>query len=352
MDVTTHLLSAFIPFESLSANSISQLINTSRVQKYSKGALVFKRGKALDELYYLVKGDLDLVDSQFKSLSLSAPAKTYLEPLNGWDVISPVSAVAKSDSLVLVVSRTVLDTTLAWSESRKSHTSLHHELNSLPANPEQVMSDSVEEDWMSALLQSPLFYRIPAANIQQLFTRFETQDVESDEIVIRENERGDYFYVIESGAAVVLDKHQQILAALKPGQYFGEEALVGDTTRNATVKMLTAGRLVKLNKSSFMDLLQAPSQRFLESDQLQTLGEHRQIIDVRLPLERRHGWVNESTNIPLGSLRKHIPVFERSNVYVVADDAGQRASVAAHLLTQAGFDTYILKDSQALHSLN
>jgi len=355
MNVTPQLLSAFIPFETLSAADVDRLVEASSTLKLAKGAFVFKRGKSLDQLYYLIKGEIDLVDSQFKSLSLSAPAKAYLEPLNGWDMISSVSAVVKSDALLLVVERAAFDSVLAWSETCKTFTGKSEEAPTVKDDtvlPEQQGAGPFDgdTDWMMSLLQSPLFYRVPAANIQQLFSLFDIQNVQADEIIIRENERGDYFYVIERGGAIVMDKQQQILAALQPGQYFGEEALVGQTTRNATVKMLTPGRLMRLNKDSFLELLQSPSQRFVNIAQLAMISGDKCILDVRLPLERRHGSVGDSASLPLGSLRKQMPLLDQSRIYVVADDAGQRASVAAQLLTQAGFDTYILKDSQLLHA--
>lgn len=350
MEVTPSLLSAFAPFQNLASDYLQQIVESAQARTFSKGALIFKRGKSLDELFYLINGDLDLIDSQFNNVSLSAPKQSFPEPLNGWDTVSSVSAVAKGEVLLLVVSRDALDKSLAWSESQKIMTNTNASSISPEHSEAHDGAERSDSDWMSALLQSPLFYHVPPANIQQLFACFEVQEVEADEVVIRENERGEFFYVIESGGAIVVDKQYQILAALKPGQYFGEEALVGNTTRNATVKMLTPGRLMRLNKDTFRDLLQEPSQRFLEVDQLNKLGDKKQILDVRLPMERRHGWVIDSTNIPLGNLRKQMHIFESECVYVVADDAGQRASVAAHLLTQAGFDTYILRGAQALHS--
>jgi CRP-like cAMP-binding protein len=45
------------------------------------------------------------------------------------------------------------------------------------------------------------------------------------------------------------------LAELKEGDAFGEEALVADTVRNATVVMKTDGMLLRLSKQDFNELL-------------------------------------------------------------------------------------------------
>ena len=131
-------------------------------------------------------------DSSFQVSTINPASESRRSPLN---ITQPtqVSAVAKSDVTLLAVDSDFIDLVLAWSESGGEETdtagvSLHD-----------------DNDWMSSLLQSPLFSRLPPANIRQLFIRFSAQKVQADEIVIRQGERGDYFYVLESGSAMVMD---------------------------------------------------------------------------------------------------------------------------------------------------
>ena len=49
-----------------------------------------------------------------------------------------------------------------------------------------------------------------------------------------------------------------LLAELKQGRAFGEDALISEAKRNATVTMKTDGRLLRLNKTDFIELLKAP----------------------------------------------------------------------------------------------
>jgi len=242
----------------------------------------------------------------------------------------------------LAVDSDFLDLVMAWSESGDGQNA---------ANDTLVGSDD-DNDWMSALLQAPLFTKLPPANIRQLFLRFSTQKVQADEIVIKQGERGEFFYVLESGSAVVLDTSGQILAALRPGNYFGEEALVGDTTRNATIKMLTPGKLKVLKKEDFRELLQQPVQKFITVEQLKHPPENitYQIVDVRLSLERRFAAVPGSRNIPLNQLRAQLRELDSGMVYVVTDDSGRRCDVAVQLLTQAGLDTLILQNADQYYA--
>ena len=343
MELTHELLAKFAPFNTLPFEYLNKVIEKASIKTFEKGAIVFKRGRELNEVFYLLAGQVDLIDAQFAVESISSEQELYRFVLHS---PSPtlVSAIAKSAVTILIVERDFLDLVMAWSESGNEEAS------------EGALPEGMEEgDWMSSLLASPLFNKIPPGNIRQLFIRFKPHKTNADEIVLREGERGDYFYVLESGSATVLDKQGNLLAALRPGDYFGEEALVGDTTRNATVKMLTPGKLMRLDKEDFITLLQEPVRRFISYEELQrniANKGHYQIIDVRLPLERRFQSVPNSRNIPLNQLRKTLPQLDASTIYVVADDAGRRTDVAAQLLNQAGFDALILQEASLHQSSN
>jgi CRP-like cAMP-binding protein len=347
MILSLELLAKFSPFNTLTFEYLSKVIEKASLKEYTKGTIIFKRGRELQESLYLVSGDVDLIDSQFAVTSLTSEDESHKVPLNSTSP-TKVSAVAKSAVVILSVESDFSDLVLAWSESGNDEVAE-------PAGEHSEFEVAEEGDWMSSLLQSPFFNKIPPGNIRQLFLRFKSQKVVADEIIIKEGERGEFFYVLEIGSAKVIDKKGNILAALRPGDYFGEEALVGDTTRNATVKMLTSGKLMCLEKSDFLTLLQEPVRRFITYEELSKNAEtanRYQIIDVRLPLERRFQSVPQSRNIPLSQLRKNLPSLDQSQVYVVTDDAGRRADVAAQLLNQAGYETLILQEASLHQAAN
>jgi len=349
MTLTHELLARFSPFNTLAYEYLSKVIEKASVKEYEKGAIIFKRGKELNHSIYLVSGNVDLIDSQFAITSIGSEDDSHKVPLNS---ASPtqVSAVAKSPVVVLSVESDFSDLVLAWSESGSEQLT-----ETVDDKDENAEFEETEGDWMSSLLQSPFFNKIPPGNIRQLFMRFTSQKVVADEEVIKEGERGEFFYVLETGSAKVQDKQGNLLAALRPGDYFGEEALVGDTTRNATIKMLTSGKLMCLEKNDFLMLLQEPVRRFISFDELtknQESDNRYQLIDVRLPLERRFQSVPNSRNIPLSQLRKNLPTLDQSQIYVVTDDAGRRADVAAQLLNQAGYETLILQEASSYQAAN
>lgn len=339
MAISLDVLASFAPFNTLNHEYLVQVAEKASLRETPKGAIIFKRGRPFPEKVYLVSGTVDLIDSAFQVNTINPASESRRSPLN---ITQPtqVSAVAKTDVTLLAVDSDFLDLVLAWSES----------------SDEEVDTSGVslhdDNDWMSSLLQSPLFSRLPPANIRQLFIRFTAQKVPADELVIKQGERGDYFYVLESGSAIVMDSAGKILAALRPGNYFGEEALVGETTRNATVKMITPGKVMRLNKEDFRELLQEPVLKYVTAEELKNRAPDLpgyQIIDVRLPLERRMQAVPDSRNIPLNQLRNNLKNLDETVLYVVTDDSGRRCDVAAHLLNQAGFECCILRDSEACY---
>ena len=110
--------------------------------------------------------------------------------------------------------------------------------------------------------------RIPPANIQAIFMRME-RVARAGEVVIRQGAEGDYFYAIVSGKCVVtretpLNKAGIKLAELGVGDTFGEEALISEAKRNATVTMLTDGVLMRLNKHDFRELMNEPLLQWLD----------------------------------------------------------------------------------------
>lgn len=338
-DIISHnILRGFTPFDTLIPEYLDKVAEKASVREFPKGTIVFKRGKELDESYYLIEGSLDLIDAQFVITSLEAKSEACRSPLSGSSP-TQVSARAKSSVKLLCVERDFLDLVMVWSESGDSDVNLH--------------GDDDDNDWMSYLLKAPLFAKIPPGNISQLFTRFSEQKVTANEVVIKQGERGDLFYVLKSGSATVIDTSGKILAALRPGDYFGEEALVGDTTRNATVKMLTAGKLMVLQKEDFKHLLHEPVTRFITAEELRARHKELppyQLVDVRLAVERRFQHVPGSRNIPLGHLRKALVDLDPQLAYIVTDDAGRRSDVAAQLLNQAGFETFILQHADQHYS--
>jgi CRP-like cAMP-binding protein/Fe-S-cluster-containing dehydrogenase component len=123
--------------------------------------------------------------------------------------------------------------------------------------------------------------------MRQLFAPFQTDEnirtFAPSEVIVREGEVGDTFYILLSGWAQVLHYSPRLrrditIALLGPGQFFGEMALLREASRTATVR-------VAASSASEAKVLCVPRDRFLS-----VLAHHP---DVRADLERL---MDERTN--------------------------------------------------------
>ena len=206
-------------------------------------------------------------------------------------------------------------------------------------------------------------------------------------MVIKQGTEGDYFYVVVAGKCVVtretpLNKEGIKLAELGPGDSFGEEALIAEAKRNATVTMsklpvrsplpnkVPSTRSAPASKPS--SVAATPVQRslcvcklmmsasrflmFLHEPLLQWVDQDRakeivagggKWLDVRLPSEFQNFRIEGAVNIPLYFIRLKINALDKSTPYVVCCDTGRRSSAAAYILSERGFEAYVLKGGLA-----
>lgn len=112
-----------------------------------------------------------------------------------------------------------------------------------------------EAIYRTYLAQVPMFKACTDAQIEELSELADGVAVDPDQVLVREGETGDEFFVLGSGEAVVTRGGKEV-AHLEPGDFFGELALFGDDApRNATVTSTTGVTLVGLNRAAFQKLL-------------------------------------------------------------------------------------------------
>ena len=68
---------------------------------------------------------------------------------------------------------------------------------------EELDTPEEEVDWMSRLLSSALFARLPPDNIQKFFTELEPLEVSAGDLIVEQGTEGDYLYIIAEGQCVV-----------------------------------------------------------------------------------------------------------------------------------------------------
>jgi potassium-dependent mechanosensitive channel len=107
------------------------------------------------------------------------------------------------------------------------------------------------------LRQIAYFQNFSDLELRQLIEVGYRRNIKAGEILFREDEPGDDFYIILSGSLdVKLLKLDKQLATLKMGDFVGELALMLDIPRTATVEALEDTTLFAVNRNGFTKLLQ------------------------------------------------------------------------------------------------
>ena len=134
------------------------------------------------------------------------------------------------------------------------------------------------------------------------------------------------------------------LAELNSGSTFGEEALISDATRNASVVMLSNGTLSRLSKENFLKLLNEPMIDKVDytSANLKVNNAEAEWLDVRLPAEFSSAHIKGATHLPLIFLRMKIKELDPVKNYILYCDTERRSSSASYILSEKGFNTSVL----------
>ena len=115
----------------------------------------------------------------------------------------------------------------------------------------KIDAESEAPEAVGLLERIPIFSPLSEPALERLASQLEPLEVTAGTGVIRQGDRGDRFYVIESGSfEVTVDGTHA--GELGPGGFFGEIALLRNVPRTATVTTLTDGRLQALGREEFL----------------------------------------------------------------------------------------------------
>ena len=324
------------PINSLNPENAQDLIKKISATAIQAGHYLFKKGDSEKCHVYVLKGEVELVQDKKVIKVIKAGSPDGLQPLaHGFP--RPVSARAKSDAVITKINSDMLDIMLTWDQTGSY-------------SVEAVDEEDEETDWMTRILQTRAFHRIPPANIQAMFMRMESVSFKPGDKIIEQDDEGDYFYIIKEGRCLVTrstpaNPNGVKLATLSVGDSFGEEALISDSKRNATVTMLTEGSLMRLGKEDFNSLLNEPLLNWVDYDEAKKLVAGGAVwFDVRLPTEHKAKHIKGSINIPLIFLRMKANSLDANKKYVIYCDTGRRSSAASFLLNEKDIESYVLRD--------
>ena len=335
MDATQ--LGKFSPFDTLESANLADLLDNIQIQHASAGQVLFEKGDTEKRSIYLLSGTLSLRTGDQVLGTIEGGTDAARNPI-AKALPRQLSAVAADDVEYFSIDSELVDVTLTL-----DHTGIYEvgDLNS--------ELNGSEGDWMSALLRTKTFQLIPPQNIQMIFMRLKRVDFKAGHVVIRQGSKGDHFYIIRSGRCMGTREtpgngNNIARADLGVGATCGEEALISNEPRNATITMQTDGTLMQLGRNDFQSFVnEAMIFSLAHEDADEAVSQGGKWLDVRVPSEFKASSKENAVNLPLYMLRHKLDVLDRRTPYVVYCDTGRRSAAAAFILNQRGFETAVLR---------
>jgi len=328
------------PINSLSDEQIKELVSQSMIDKISEGCSLLDDAPD-DEALYLLSGAVEATLNSGEPRLIKGGVHDALHPLNS-DQNDFRMALTRTPAVLARVDKGLLDIMLTWAQITAPETDV------LMSEDGIISIDKA--DWLNTMFKSPTFRNLPAPNIEELLYRLEPIRVHGGDVIIRQGEQGDYFYMIDKGVAMVTinpedDEESVIMAELNEGATFGEAALISDKPRNATVAMMEDGILLRLSKDDFNKLLKQPTLQQMSFDEASGMVEQDKAcwIDVRLPSEYQRSHLPGATNIAMRDMHRMAQGLDKTKTYICYCETGNRSSAATFVLKQYGLTATVLE---------
>ena len=159
------------------------------------------------------------------------------------------------------------------------------------------------------LRRSALFQFLPDDDFEKLQALLQEERYDFGELIVKQGEPANAFYVLISGRARAVktganNGEEIVLGSLRPGDSFGEAALIEGGTRNATVRCSTSVEVLRLDRSDFLALAE-------------NVPELKQHVQMTRRAHTLQGFLYEFSNfgrLPTPALRGMIEKLQRVQV--------------------------------------
>lgn len=329
------IIRKLIPLATLPGAQFNALCAEMTIEEIQDGFL-FKKGDVTPQLVYLISGEVTLQAAGLVVEVIAANSDSARFAL-AHQIPRKIDAVANGKVRFLRLNTDIV---------KKSPPLAYKEDNSYMVIDE---TEGDPDDWMTALLRSPIFQRLPPANLQKILMGLEAVHFQKGETILEQGSAGDYYYLIKNGQCLLTRKpspnaKEIKLAQLANGDTFGEDALLSGAPRNVTITALTDIVLLRLDKKQFISLIKEPSLKFVDYAGMQeAINQGAVLLDVRSQDDYEDRHLDGSINLPFFSLRMQLKTLSHEKPVVVVCQDGKTSEAAAFLLLRNKIEAMILK---------
>lgn len=338
INIDSDTLKNFYPLTSFNDDEIKLINKHTKLNHMQQREMLFNEGSNDSDVIYLIQGSIKLTANTGESFILEADSDQARYPIAN---LKPRRFSAKVNSEHASIAR--IPALVMEPFMSQPGQSMQISNNTITDDSELKILDS---DWMMAMVKTPLFKKLPTPLISELFNAMEEVQFKAGETVICQGENGDYFYLIKKGQCLVSRDNgtkEVALAEMGPTESFGEEALLANTSRNATVRMLSNGRLMRISKSDFQHFLRDQVINWIDPYEASALLEQGAVkVDLTQKTEPSE-LLKDAIRIPPFMLRNQMKKLSRKNTYLLLGDNDDECAVACYLLSLRGLKSYVLR---------
>ncbi|MDA1138261.1 MAG: peptidase domain-containing ABC transporter [Planctomycetota bacterium] len=233
-------------FSLLEDSLLDRLIGRFKVESFDMGQVVIKEGDPADAFYVIYGGRARVVGS-------SDGHDITLATLRKGDFFGE-TALLKNEQRTATI-RASGELVVGRLDKTDFIESLEQEPEALTYLEKYISNLAIR----NFLRQFTIFSELTSKEVTAWLDQLEFEEFQEGDIVFRQGDQGDRFYIITSGKVdVVLESQgqEEVIATLREGEFFGELALLSDRPRAATIRALEKLELAWMGKEQFQDLVE------------------------------------------------------------------------------------------------
>ncbi|KAF8933255.1 cyclic nucleotide-binding-like protein [Dissophora ornata] len=226
-------------FKNLDEDQYEDVVNAMTEKRFQRNVKVIEQGAVGDFFYVVETGTLDVFVAKngrpSEKVFEYGPGGSFGELALMYNGPRAATVTATSDVVLWALDRITFRRILMENTSRKRR-------------------------MYEAFLETvPLLMSLEPYERHKIADALESVYFDDGEVVVKQGDQGDNFFIIESGEATVVKCNDEgveyPMPGLGPGQYFGELALLNDMPRAATVRAKGRLKCATLGKRAFVRLL-------------------------------------------------------------------------------------------------
>lgn len=227
----------------LDDEELDRVAHSLKTERFSAGEMVIRQGEPGEKFYIIERGRVSVWKTGEEGVEVR---QARLGPGQYFGEIAlvtnaPRNATIRAETPLVLLSLDRAD----FDRLVRGYVSLAEQVNT-----------SVRYSWL--LRGMPIFDELSSDELDMLVVRLQPETFQAGEVIFREGDPGDKFYIIESGqvrVTQIVDGAEIELSRRGPGEYIGEIALIQDRPRTATITAVTETNLLSLEAGYFHELL-------------------------------------------------------------------------------------------------